>query len=318
MNTTGRSEGINSFFDGFVTSSTNLREFVVKYEEVLKRIIEKESDENFELEHKYWIVNDGEFLLKQASQLYTRNVFNKFKDEWSQVNRYKVEKNGCDAEFLKYLVRTKFGESEEFMVKLNPQTYEGTCDCKFVGILCRHMLKVFVRLDIDKLPNHFILPRWRQEANKFRKIDLRDFLKNDGKEELEALRLSHMCHQATKLGCVAASSNKAYFIYMDGINELARKLLDISNQPATVCQQKDDPCFSISSFQPLLLDPNISQTKGRKKDVNNTGRIKSGIELALGKKKRKCNSCGKLGHDKRIFPLNSSRKSIEISNPGKL
>ncbi|XP_024042736.1 protein FAR1-RELATED SEQUENCE 5-like [Citrus clementina] len=199
MNTTGRSEGINSFFDGF--------------------------------------------------------------DEWSQVNRYKVEENGCDAEFLKYLVRTKFGESEEFMVKLNPQTYE---------------------------------------------------------EELEALRLSHMCHQATKLACAAASLNEAYLIYMDGINELAKKLLDISNQPATVCQQKDDPCFSISSSQPLLLDPNISQTKGRKKDVNNTGRIKSGIELALGKKKRKCNSCGKLGHDKRICPLNPSRKSIEISNPGKL
>ncbi|KDO35990.1 hypothetical protein CISIN_1g047372mg, partial [Citrus sinensis] len=165
-----------------------------------------------------------------------------------------------------------------------------------------HMLKVFVRLDIDKLPNHFILPRWRQEANKFRKIDLGDFLKNDGKEELEALRLSHMCHQATKLACVAASSNKAYLIYMDGINELAKKLLDISNQPATVCQQKDDPCFSISSSQPLLLDPNISQTKGQKKDVNNTGRIKSGIELALGKKKMKCNSCGKLGHDN-VFVL---------------
>ncbi|XP_024044629.1 protein FAR1-RELATED SEQUENCE 5-like [Citrus clementina] len=184
MNTTGRSEGINSFFDGFVTSSTNLREFVVKYEEALKRIIEKESDEDFESEHKYRIVNDGEFLLKHASQLYTRNVFNKFKNEWSQVNRYKVEENGCDAEFLKYLVRTKFGESEEFMVKLNPQTYE---------------------------------------------------------EELEALRLSHMCHQATKLACAAASSNEAYLIYMDGINELAKKLLNISNQPATVCQQKDDP-----------------------------------------------------------------------------
>ena len=48
MNTTGRSEGINSFFNGFVTSSTNLREFVVKYEGALKRIIEKESDEDFE------------------------------------------------------------------------------------------------------------------------------------------------------------------------------------------------------------------------------------------------------------------------------
>ncbi|KAK3225908.1 hypothetical protein Dsin_005770 [Dipteronia sinensis] len=86
MNTTGHSEGINSFFDALVTSKTNLKEFVVKYEQALKRIMGRESDEDFELEHKHHIVNDGEFLLKHASQLYTRKVCNKFKDEWNEVN----------------------------------------------------------------------------------------------------------------------------------------------------------------------------------------------------------------------------------------
>ena len=36
MNTIGRSEGVNSFFDGFVTSTTNLKDFIVKYEQALK------------------------------------------------------------------------------------------------------------------------------------------------------------------------------------------------------------------------------------------------------------------------------------------
>ncbi|CAL9025355.1 unnamed protein product [Prunus brigantina] len=62
MNTTGHSEGINSFFDGFFTPTTNLREFVVKYEQALKRTMDRESDEDFESEHKYRIVNEGEFL----------------------------------------------------------------------------------------------------------------------------------------------------------------------------------------------------------------------------------------------------------------
>ncbi|KAL6201202.1 hypothetical protein ACLB2K_024917 [Fragaria x ananassa] len=79
MNTTGRSEGTNSFFYGFVTSTTNLREFVVKYDQALKRIIENESEEDFESEHKFRIMNDDEFILKDASKLYTRNIFNKFK-----------------------------------------------------------------------------------------------------------------------------------------------------------------------------------------------------------------------------------------------
>lgn len=52
MNTTGRNESTNSFFYGLVTSSTNLREFVVKYEKALKRIIAKENDEDFKSEHK--------------------------------------------------------------------------------------------------------------------------------------------------------------------------------------------------------------------------------------------------------------------------
>ncbi|KAI9177133.1 hypothetical protein LWI28_011471 [Acer negundo] len=125
MNTTGHSEGINSFFDGFVTSTTNLKEFVFKYELALKKIMERESNEDFESEHKYRIVNDGELVLKCAAQFYNRKVFNKFKDEWDQVCRYKVEEIECDNEYHSFSVRTKYGELKEFAVKFNMQTYKG-------------------------------------------------------------------------------------------------------------------------------------------------------------------------------------------------
>ncbi|KAG5552681.1 hypothetical protein RHGRI_010696 [Rhododendron griersonianum] len=71
MNTTERIEVVNSFFDDFVTSTTNLKEFVVKYDQALKRI--------------FRIVNDNEILLKHAAKVYTRNIFNKFKNEMSEV-----------------------------------------------------------------------------------------------------------------------------------------------------------------------------------------------------------------------------------------
>ncbi|XP_050157451.1 protein FAR1-RELATED SEQUENCE 5-like [Malus sylvestris] len=364
MNTTGRSEGINSFFDGFVTPTTNLREFVVKYEQALKKIMERQSDEDFESEHKYRIVNEGEFLLQHAASLYTRNVFNKFKDEWSKVNRYKVEEMPHDNEDHAYVVKSKLGEQEEFVVKLNAQTHKGTCECQnfeFVGILCRHLLKVFVRLDVDTIPEHFILPRWKQEANKFRIMDFKSLVTNDGKEESEALRLSHMCHQATKLACTAASSNEAYTIFMEAIDELSKKLSEYSCQDTTIASStKGDTCTNIDSSVPVLLDPYISQTKGRKKDnissskrrlaenscqdenvasstkgdsllllldpnISQTGkkkdnissskRMKSGIELAQQKKKRKCRSCNKLvRHDTRNCPSNPKRRKIESTN----
>ncbi|KAL9443986.1 hypothetical protein AB3S75_017208 [Citrus x aurantiifolia] len=102
--------------------------------------MEKESDEDFKSEHKYGIVSDGELLLKHAAKLYTRNAFNKFKDEWSQVNRYKVEEKGCDGEYQEFSVITKFGEFEEFVVKLSLQNYK----------------------EIDLIPDHFTLSRWKQ------------------------------------------------------------------------------------------------------------------------------------------------------------
>ncbi|KAL5754710.1 hypothetical protein ACOSP7_022930 [Xanthoceras sorbifolium] len=223
MNITKHSESINLFFDGFLTSKTNLREFVIKVEQAWKKIIENESYEDFESEHKYRIIDDGEFLLKHALQLFTKRVFNKFKDEWYQ---------------------------------LNLQTYKDMCKCQtfeFVGILCRHFLKVFVRLNIDMIPNHF-----------FRIMDSKDHLvKSDRKEESEALRLGHMCHQATKLACIAASSNEKYIIYMEALNELSTKF-----------------------------------SEGRKKDVESSRRIKSSIEVALKKKKRTCTLCSNFGHDK--------------------
>lgn len=330
MNTTGRSEGVNAFFDAFATSTTNLREFVVKYEQALKQIVKKESDEDFVTEHKYRIVGDLEFLLKHAASIYTRNVFKKFKDECEEVKRYKVEEGERAIAYNTYLVKTKIGNPEEFVVKLNLKIFEGGCECKifeFIGIPCRHILKVFVRLDIDTIPNHFILPRWRQEANKFRIMDFGGLLKDDGIEQSEALRLSHMCHETSKLACYASSSLEAYTIYMEAIKELSKKLEPVMkkalpNEAASKppINASENPIDQSTSPPSLLLNPNISQTKGRKKDVkgnengHGSGRFKSGLELSIKKKQRKCKLCRKSGHNQRKCPLSSKKRRIEPSN----
>ncbi|XP_058220878.1 protein FAR1-RELATED SEQUENCE 5-like [Rhododendron vialii] len=252
MNTTGCSEGINSFFDGFVTHTSNLKEFVVKYEKALNRIVKRENDEDFESEHKFRIVNDHEFLLKHVEKVYTRNVFNKFKESWSKVFDHKVESVRNGNGFQSFVVKSKDDELEKFEVTLDSQSYE-----------------VFVRLDIDEILEHFILPRWRQKANKFRIIDSQGLVHDDGKEECEALRLSHMCQEATKLACLAALSNEAYIIFLESMNDLFEKIQKVSKvSPIEICADKDnEKSIEPSRAEILLLDPNISQCKGRKKDV---------------------------------------------------
>ncbi|KAH7863937.1 hypothetical protein Vadar_023830 [Vaccinium darrowii] len=251
-----------------------------------------------------------------------RDCYNHLRnDEMSEVFRYKVEDVGDANRFQSFVVKSKVYEREKFDVTLDLQTYEGRCECQkfeFVGILCTHMLKVFVRLDIDAIPDHFILPRWRQKANKFRIIDSEELVHDDGKEESEALRLSHMCQESTKLACLAAPSNEAYTIYIETMNGLFEKLIKITSfvPPMNVCHEKDNLDTSEPS-QILLSNPNISQTKSRKKDPTGkaasiqSGRFKSGIEMALNKKKRKCNLCKKLGHDKRTCPENPMSKTYK-------
>ncbi|KAM1161299.1 hypothetical protein ACFX2B_000413 [Malus domestica] len=130
---------------------------------------------------------------------------------------------GSVNQFHMYLVKKNIDEAEEFLVKFNLQTYEGTCECQnfeFVGILCQHIIKVLVRLDINVIPSHFIMERWKQGENKFRVMDSEELVRNDSQEQAEALRLSHICRRATKLACCAASSNEAYTIYMEVLDEL--------------------------------------------------------------------------------------------------
>ncbi|KAG5536597.1 hypothetical protein RHGRI_024128 [Rhododendron griersonianum] len=240
--------------------------------------------------------NRSNEVTKHAGKVYTRNVFNKFKDEWSKVFHYKVENVRNDNGFQSFVVKSKDDELEKFEVTLDSQTYEGKCECQqfeFVGILCAHILKVFVRLDIDEIPEHFILPRWRQKANKFRIIDSQGLVHDDGKEESEALRLSHMCQEATKLACLAAPSNEAYTIFIVRMNALFEKIQEVSKvSPIEICAKKDNEKFiELSLSQILLLDPNISICKGRKKDVKGKAastqseRLKSGIEMSLSRKK---------------------------------
>ncbi|GAB2299501.1 hypothetical protein Dimus_033568 [Dionaea muscipula] len=83
-------------------------------------------------------------------------------------------------------------------------------------------------------------------------------------------------------------------------------------------QQVEEPINAGNVPQVMLLDPNLSQTKGRKRDgkgkeVVASARLKSGLELSTNKRKRKCNCCGKMTrHDKRNCPDNPNAKKKNV------
>ncbi|XP_026450308.1 protein FAR1-RELATED SEQUENCE 5-like [Papaver somniferum] len=163
MNTTSRSEGVNSFFKAFVSSKTNLKEFVVRYDQALKEIVDKQNQEDFVSEHTNRFIEESNLILNHAAEIYTRNIFNKLSDQLLVALRFKAEEVDGDDDFSTFSVTSKIGYPQTFTVKIKPGTYEGYCECQyfeFKGLPCKHVLKVLTKLDVDTIPSHFILKRW--------------------------------------------------------------------------------------------------------------------------------------------------------------
>ncbi|KAL2902048.1 Protein FAR1-RELATED SEQUENCE 9, partial [Bienertia sinuspersici] len=54
----------------------------------------------------------------------------------------------------------------EYEVKYNSNSYEAWCVCKLMessGIICRHIIAVFEKNDVEEVHDMFILRRWRKD-----------------------------------------------------------------------------------------------------------------------------------------------------------
>lgn len=88
MKSSQGSESINAFFDGFVHNSTPLSKFVDQYDKAIDDFRDKEDDQDF-----ICMTTKPDFtkvtpMESHASQVYTKNVFAKFKEEFDCVFHY--------------------------------------------------------------------------------------------------------------------------------------------------------------------------------------------------------------------------------------
>ncbi|GAB2302088.1 hypothetical protein Dimus_036109, partial [Dionaea muscipula] len=133
-------------------------------------------------------------------------------------------------------------------------------------------------------------------------------MEDEDNENAEALRLNHMYQETIKLVSFAAPRKDMYLAYMENLKLLTNKLQSMTlNIGAALIEDvvgktvtndvgeasgQDEAQFGTPLSR--ILDPKVSQTKGRKRGTNGkeiveaSGRIKSGIELATEKNLRKC------------------------------
>ncbi|XP_061343327.1 protein FAR1-RELATED SEQUENCE 5-like [Gastrolobium bilobum] len=293
MNTTQRSESINSFFDSFVNSTTTLQDFVVKFEKAINNRYEAVKREDFESRHKSRTLTIGSKIEEHAASIYTRNVFVKFYNELASVSHFTKEKIEKNDSHCKYRVSNCFDTRDCSIVDINLESKNATCGChlfEFMGILCRHILVIFQAKNIIQIPSQYILQRWTKEANKcIESCDIENW-----NHESNVLRSMHVQRQFDKFSDLAKRSEDAYkFIIseLDRIynmaNTMGMEILDVNEDPIELNQQNltCDTTNDVSDFN--IKDPYVSHTKGRRRKDSDkvplTGRFKSGLELSMNK-----------------------------------
>ncbi|KAK2993400.1 hypothetical protein RJ640_012641, partial [Escallonia rubra] len=83
ITTSGRSESIHSFFDGYVNSNTMLNEFVVKYDKAVYNRRYAEEDEDFKTMNSRAVLSSDHPIEARVGECYTCSLFEIFKKEWN-------------------------------------------------------------------------------------------------------------------------------------------------------------------------------------------------------------------------------------------
>ncbi|KAH7670560.1 FHY3/FAR1 family protein [Dioscorea alata] len=307
MCTTQRSESINKFFKGFLSRKMLLLEFVQGVDKALIRRREKEIEADFKMNNMQPSLILHMPIKEEASKLYTPAIFAKFQEELLGSLRYKCEKieeNGYIASYKCWIP-----EKQVRLVKMcSESSFFVRCSCckfEFAGFLCRHILKVFIVANVDKIPREYMLNHWTRDAK------CGKFFDEEGQEVQEdcytylTLRYSTLSHEAKEVATKGSCSTEVYKVALHWLRKTREEVEKaVKMQMFEVPNNNIDKCLSqqtIMSTEVTIRDPPLAKCKG------NGGRKKAFWEKNLKKRKTKVT----MGKNSQIT-LAQASKDIDI------
>lgn len=223
MSTTQRSDSMNAFFDGYVNSKTTIKQFLEQCDNALRNKIEKENLADFQ-SFSTVVPCVTQFQIEKQFQVFTHAKFKEFQKELTG-------KLYCDVFFVNEteglceVLETIFFEDKQKVVRYNVHLKKEDCEicctcCLFEsrGILCKHALSVFIRMQITEVPLKYILPRWRRDLQRSHtrvKVSYDDLSHNP-----EAQRFQIIQKKFDKLANRAATNEETSAVICKWIDEV--------------------------------------------------------------------------------------------------
>nr|XP_051206807.1 protein FAR1-RELATED SEQUENCE 9-like [Lolium perenne] len=220
-------------------------------------------------------------LLKTAAESYTRTLYSEFEEEFKKQFSLSCVLLGTEGTISTYKVTSFQYKNDEAIVTFNPSTLDISCSCRLygcVGILCKHIHKVFTCCNIITLPSHYILNRWTKYAKQ--EIFTSKLNNNDSLEFMFA----HTSRKMMSLALKCKSSKEVLRYLNDGIDKLALEAGELLSK--VNLDEVEDPESSAESTEEISKTMVPFKTPERVKARMEKKRSKDALEGAKKSQKK--------------------------------
>lgn len=222
IRSTQMSESLNSDLKDYLKSTLSIGDFFKHFDRVVDQKRNKELEAEFKMRENVPSLGFSKSpILRQLSKRYTPKFFHLFKEEYGCVDSFIVKDDIQDT--CAYIVSPHWKKEKEYKVFCNTNNEVVTCSCKKFeseGMLCCHILRVFSRLNVTKIPEKYICNRLTRvvksrivldEEKPNEEEDAKDWIR---RVQSQLLRITYQ-----------ASMNKDSRIFMEKmINDCSKKL----------------------------------------------------------------------------------------------
>lgn len=206
------SESLNKFFKRNFNSKTSLLVFIARFDQEMASACEKEAQADFAAAYTRPLLKTPSPIEKQAAVVYTKEIFEKFQEEFIESLGYYVNKIE-DGPNTKYSVIKEEENNRTYFVHFNEPDKIASCSCcKFEssGILCRHIFRVFFTVGIHVIPEYYILKRWTRNAASTMLLEERAIENGSTIQDCLLAWYNDLCLDAVKYGIEGALSSEIY------------------------------------------------------------------------------------------------------------
>ncbi|XP_031486387.1 protein FAR1-RELATED SEQUENCE 5-like [Nymphaea colorata] len=246
VSTGQRNMSINSIFN--VNEHTSLLVFVIQCEQAIDGWFEKQLEEDLKSSYMKPILKTSFPMEVQAAEVYTRTIFLEFQDQLIQSLQHVVELTNENGTIGTFKVAEFGAEDISHIVSFDAIEGCASCSCQmfeYAGILCRHVLRVFMVKNIMLLPSNCIWKRWTRSAmNGDATKDQASHIHSTFQEN-RYLLYKDLCREAISYASEGALSLEIYNLAKRAIRKALEEVRAVKENAAALLQHSSPVVGSI-------------------------------------------------------------------------